>query len=49
MTTQTLEQPVGTDVGEIDLDVRVVETGEMVNVLLGNTDDGCDTQKTGDC
>ena len=49
MTTQTLEQPVGTDLGELDLDVRVVESGEGVNVLLANTDDGCDTQKNGDC
>ncbi|GAA4612825.1 hypothetical protein GCM10023195_55230 [Actinoallomurus liliacearum] len=46
MTASTLTQPVGT---ELDLDVRIVESGSAVSVLLGNTDDGCDTQKNGDC
>jgi FxLD family lantipeptide len=49
MTAQTLEQPVGTDLGALDLDVRVVESGDAVNVLLANTDDGCDTVKGSDC
>lgn len=49
MTTQTLEQPVGMDLGDLDLDVRIVESGDVVNVLLANTDDRCDTQKNGDC
>ncbi|MCW2948940.1 MAG: hypothetical protein JWR24_5657 [Actinoallomurus sp.] len=49
MTTQTLAQPVRTYPGDLDLDVSIVESGDAVNVLLGNTDDGCDTQKQGDC
>ena len=34
----------------LDLDVRVV-TGPDASaaLLLGSTDDGCDTQKEGDC
>lgn len=49
MTAQMLEQPIGTELGDLDLDVRIVESGDAVNVLLANTDDGCDTQKNGDC
>lgn len=45
MTVQTLDRIAA----ELDLDVRVVETGDAVNALLGNTDDGCDTLKNGDC
>jgi FxLD family lantipeptide len=36
-------------VDPFDLDISIVESGDAVNVLLGNTDDGCDTQKQGDC
>lgn len=51
MTAQVLEQPVATDLDDLDLDldVRVVESGEAVNVLLGNTDDGCNTVRGSDC
>lgn len=42
------EQQV-TGAGRFDLDVRIVETGELDRVLLASTDDGCDTQKSGDC
>ncbi|MGH3885850.1 MAG: FxLD family lanthipeptide [Pseudonocardiaceae bacterium] len=34
---------------EFDLDVSVVEAGDAVNALLCSTDNGCDTQKQGDC
>lgn len=34
---------------DLDLDVRIVESGEAVNVLLSNTDDGCNTVKGSDC
>jgi FxLD family lantipeptide len=33
-----------------DLDVRVVTGPDAsASLLLGSTDDGCDTQKQGDC
>jgi FxLD family lantipeptide len=32
-----------------DLDVRIVTTGTPAAMLLGDTDDGCDTLKDGDC
>jgi FxLD family lantipeptide len=35
--------------GRFELDVRIVESGDLDRVLLASTDDGCDTQKTGDC
>jgi len=31
------------------LDVRIVESGPDNAQLFANTDDGCDTQKQGDC
>ncbi len=34
---------------DLDLDVRIVESGDAVNVLLGNTDDGCNTVRGSDC
>ena len=58
MTTSilTAPAPVGQpdQLGEagrdgFDLDVRIVETGPVSSVLMANTDDGCDTVKTGDC
>ena len=36
-------------VSEFELDVRLVEYGPVAAVLLGDTDDGCDTKKDGDC
>ncbi|WP_432991796.1 FxLD family lanthipeptide [Dactylosporangium sp. CA-233914] len=38
-----------TGAGRFELDVRLVESGELDRVLLASTDDGCDTQKNGDC
>ncbi|MET7394258.1 FxLD family lanthipeptide [Dactylosporangium sp. NPDC005572] len=35
--------------GRFELDVRLVDSGELDRVLLASTDDGCDTQKNGDC
>jgi FxLD family lantipeptide len=34
---------------ELALDITVVEEGEAVHALLCSTDNGCDTQKQGDC
>ncbi|MGH3511432.1 MAG: FxLD family lanthipeptide [Pseudonocardiaceae bacterium] len=34
---------------DFDLDVRIVESGDAAEALLGSTDNGCDTQKQGDC
>lgn len=34
---------------ELDLDISVVEDGALANTLMGDTDNGCDTQKAGDC
>lgn len=42
MTTQT-------PVCAFDLDVKIVEAGDAVDALLCSTDNGCDTQKEGDC
>lgn len=58
MTSSTLRAPAvagpflqatAADAGGFDLDVRIVETGPVAGVLMANTDDGCDTQKNGDC
>ncbi|MCO5994802.1 hypothetical protein [Actinoallomurus rhizosphaericola] len=46
MTTVTLDRQAGS---ALELDIRIVEAGSAVSVLLGNTDDGCDTLKNGDC
>jgi FxLD family lantipeptide len=32
-----------------DLDVRIVTAGMPAAAMLGDTDDGCDTQRDGDC
>lgn len=34
---------------EMELDITVVEEGDAVDALLCSTDNGCDTQKQGDC
>jgi len=39
----------GDEIGEFELDIKVVEFGPVAAALLGNTDDGCDTLKDGDC
>lgn len=35
--------------GEFDLDVRIVEAGPAAAMLLGITDDGCNTIAGSDC
>ena len=35
--------------GELNLNVRIVTRGAVNAALLGDTDDGCDTLKNGDC
>lgn len=37
------------NIGDFELDLRIVEYGPVSAALLGNTDDGCDTSKDGDC
>ena len=32
-----------------DLDIRIVKAGPSSAMLLGDTDDGCDTLADGDC
>jgi hypothetical protein len=34
---------------DLDLDVQIAGTGSVSSVLMADTDDGCDTEKTGDC
>ncbi|MGI9003093.1 MAG: hypothetical protein ACR2GH_15790 [Pseudonocardia sp.] len=36
-------------IAELDLDITVVEAGDAVEALLGDTDNGCDTLTDGDC
>lgn len=49
MSTGTkVEQSSGL-LDDLDLDVRIVESGDAADVLLANTDNGCDTVKTCDC
>ncbi|MEU7162028.1 FxLD family lanthipeptide [Streptomyces chrestomyceticus] len=38
-----------TDTVDLDLDVTIVTAGPVAAALLSSTDDGCDTQKNGDC
>lgn len=38
-----------TPASAFDLDVTIVEAGDAVDALLCSTDNGCDTQKEGDC
>ncbi|MFI0242537.1 FxLD family lanthipeptide [Streptomyces sp. NPDC016845] len=38
-----------TDVVDLDLNVKIVTFGPVAAALLSSTDDGCDTQKNGDC
>jgi len=44
-----LSQVRGDEIGEFELDMKIVEFGPVAAALLGNTDDGCDTRKDGDC
>lgn len=33
----------------LELDITIVESGAATEVVAGDTDNGCDTQKSGDC
>lgn len=48
MTADTVH-PVAANIVDLDLDVRIVVAGPVATALLGSTDDGCDTDKDGDC
>ncbi|MCM3886831.1 FxLD family lanthipeptide [Frankia sp. R82] len=41
--------PMPSTPDEFRLDVRIVERGPAAAALLGDTDDGCDTVRGGDC
>lgn len=34
---------------DLDLDVKIVTAGPVAAALLSSTDDGCDTDRNGDC
>ncbi|MFD4144094.1 FxLD family lanthipeptide [Streptomyces sp. NPDC058572] len=38
-----------TDSVDLALDVKIVTAGPVAAALLSSTDDGCDTDKNGDC
>jgi FxLD family lantipeptide len=48
MTTEMLE-PVTAKPVDLDLSVRIVTAGPVAAALLSSTDDGCDTDRNGDC
>lgn len=37
------------DAVDLDLNVTIVTAGPVAAALLSSTDDGCDTDKNGDC
>jgi FxLD family lantipeptide len=45
----TVNAPITATRDAFDLDVRIVEAGPSTAMQLGDTDDGCDTLKDGDC
>jgi FxLD family lantipeptide len=48
-TRTTLNQPAD-DADDFDLDISIVEADdEAINMLLGDTDNGCNTVKGSDC
>ncbi|MEN8649450.1 FxLD family lanthipeptide [Streptomyces sp. 21So2-11] len=49
MNTSTQETRPASDSVDLDLSVRIVTAGPVAAALLSSTDDGCDTQKNGDC
>lgn len=49
MNTEVLDQPVVDTADDFDLDVKIVESGDVADVLLVTTDNGCNTVKTQDC
>jgi FxLD family lantipeptide len=46
-TEAAMEAPGPAD--DLDLDIRIVESGDAAEVLLGSTDNGCDTVRGSDC
>jgi hypothetical protein len=48
-TAVSITEGTSVDQGELSLDITVVETGDALDALLCGTDNGCATQKTGDC
>lgn len=53
MNTSTMGSPAKTtpqaDSVSLDLNVRIVTAGPVAAALLSSTDDGCDTDRNGDC
>jgi FxLD family lantipeptide len=49
VNTATNERTQAVESVDLDLDVRIVTAGPVAAALLSSTDDGCDTQKNGDC
>ncbi|WP_435131436.1 FxLD family lanthipeptide [Actinacidiphila sp. bgisy144] len=49
MDIVTSTPPKAVEGVDLDLDVRIVTAGPVAAALLSSTDDGCDTQKNGDC
>jgi len=49
VNTATNERTQSVESVDLDLDVRIVTAGPVAAALLSSTDDGCDTQKNGDC
>lgn len=49
IATQAMPSAAASDGAELDLDVSIVSRGPVAAALLSSTDDGCDTQKGGDC
>ncbi|MFI5497129.1 FxLD family lanthipeptide [Actinoplanes sp. NPDC051859] len=47
--TPQIPQVTSDDDDFAPLDVRIVEVGPAAEVLLANTDDGCDTVRGSDC
>lgn len=48
-TMGTTKAAPQTDAVDLDLSVRIVTAGPVASALLSSTDDGCDTDKNGDC
>lgn len=47
MNTSTMRPK--SDAVDLDLNVTIVTAGPVAAALLSSTDDGCDTDKNGDC
>lgn len=49
MNTTTKEMSPESDSVDLGLSVRIVTVGPVAAALLSSTDDGCDTDRNGDC